>query len=249
MLNLLRMDFYRFIRHKPFYISLLAFIFFQGFATFMTFQFAPEIFIEFSDEASYFFNIAKSVPFWGVLYISFFIISFYLGECNCGFQKNYISIKNARRNMIFSKLIITQIYIVLLLICWVGTDMAARSLFTGHGALGDIGLLLQYVGLQYLVFAAYSVMFFFITLLCRNYLIALAASAAFMMNLPGMIFSAVDIIFKTNHFQKLFILNQMQILENPISRANGTTLVLAVAVYAIIFLLLSLRFKKREDLR
>src|SRR5690625_2891066 len=118
MINLLKMDFLRFVTNKMMYILLMVFMAFQLFGIFMMKQYEPSmeqggISIGSMNESEFIQLMLSQTPPWVLMYIMVFSVYFYMSEYHAGFYKNYISMHRARIYSVISKTIIQGLFTLL----------------------------------------------------------------------------------------------------------------------------------------
>lgn len=253
MINLFKMDFYRFSRNKIMYLLLLLFCAFQIFGIYMMKQYAQPVEeggVQIANlmEIDFIQYTISQPPSWMLIYIAVFTIYFYMSEWNSGFSKNYISMRQARVHSVFSKMAILALFVAIMFLTLLIADGIGRRLFWDQTDLGDPGTLIILLAGQFLLHWAFSLLILCIAMVTRNLLISLSASIVLALNVIGMVLGALENLFTDIHLTKYLLINTLVRVKDLGSTADLIHM-FGVAVAAILFLsYFAVRYKIREDL-
>src|SRR5699024_1360900 len=192
MINLLKMDFHRFIRNKIMYVLLLIFALFQAFAIFMMSQYdqpmsASGIEIGSMNASEFIQYVMSQPPSWMLMYITVFTIYFYMSEQNAGYYKNFITMKHARIKSLLSKIMIQGVFTFFMFITMLISDFSGRMLFFGNTTTGNLGYLITLLIGQFLLHWSFSILILATTVLTKKTLISFSIGIVFVLNIIGMI--------------------------------------------------------------
>lgn len=236
------------------YVLLLVFMIFQVFGIFMQKQYEQpdaqsEMLVSNMNESEFIQMILSQTPSWVLMYIAVFTVYFYMSEYNTGFYKNYISLKNARRNSVISKILMLGIFTLLMFLIMILADLIGRSLFFQNAAIGDFGYFTKLVAGQFLLHWAFSVVVLCTAMLIRNAIPSIVTGIILGLNVIGTIASALESIVSDTNLSSYLLVNTIVSSKD----LNQTADVIHVASVAIIFLLLfsilAVKYKMKEDLR
>ncbi|ETT58954.1 hypothetical protein C173_29826 [Paenibacillus sp. FSL R7-277] len=252
MINLLRMDLYRFTRNKIMYLLLLLFCAFQIFGIYMMKQYEQPVegrpLLSSLTESEFIQLVISQPPSWMLIYIAVFTIYFYMSEWNSGFHKNYISMRQARIHSVFSKMAILALFVAMLFLILLIADGIGRRLFMGQTDLGDLGMLITLLVGQFLLHWAFSLVVLCIAMMTKNLLISLSAGFVLALNVIGMVLGALENQFTGTHLTQYLLINTLVRVKDLGSTAELIH-TFGVAVAAILILsYLAVRYKIREDL-
>ncbi|ETT56302.1 MULTISPECIES: ABC transporter permease [unclassified Paenibacillus] len=252
MINLLRMDLYRFTRNKIMYLLLLLFCAFQIFGIYMMKQYEQPVegrpMLSSLTESEFIQHTISQPPSWMLIYIAVFTIYFYMSEWNSGFHKNYVSMRQARIHSVFSKMAILALFITILFLTLLIADGIGRRLFMGPTDLGELGMLITLLASQFLLHWAFSLLVLCIVMMTKNLLISLSAGFILALNVIGMVLGALENQFTGTHLTQYLLINTLVRVKDLGSTADLIH-TFGVAIAAILFLsYFAVRYKIREDL-
>ncbi|MBO0994417.1 ABC transporter permease [Bacillus sp. SD088] len=254
MINLLKMDLNRFFSNKIMYVLLVVFIAFQLFGIFMFKQYEQPveqggILISSMNESQFIQMILAQTPSWVLMYIAVFSVYFYMSEYNSGFYKNFISMNNARRNSVISKILILGIFTLIMFFVMIIADLIGRSLFFENGAIGDWGYFTKLLIGQFLLHWAFSIVVLCTAMIIKNVIPSIITGLILGLNVLGLMASAFESIISDTNLSSYLLVNTIVSIKD----FNQINDVMHVAVVAIIFFLLfsiiAVKYKMKEDLR
>lgn len=255
MINLFKMDFYRFIRNKIIFLLLLIFSAFQIFGTFMMSVYEQPI-AEGGIEvglmnASEFIQFTLSQPpTWVLMYITVFTIYFYMSEQSSGFYKNYMTMKNARIYSVLSKIFIQAIFTLFMFVALVISDFIARALFFDTSTVGDFSGFITLLLSQFLLHWSFSILILCISIITKNMLVSISIGIILVLNVPGMIISSLESLLFDSIFISDYLLVNTIIKIKDFDNLSEVIHVGSVAFICIlIFTIITIRFKLKEDLK
>ncbi|MBW4080149.1 hypothetical protein [Paenibacillus sp. S150] len=251
MLNLL--DLRRFGRNKPMIVLLLVYCLFQVFGIFMQSQYPPAevngVSVPALSEGEFMQHTLSIAPSWVLIYLTVFVVAFYMSEYNAGFYKNYISMRRARIYSVLSKIAVQALFTLLLLIAVVLSDVVGRFWFFGNSSFGGVGLFTKVLAVQFLLHWAFSVLVLCLIVIVRNMLTGVIAGIVLSFNIVGMALSALETAIGSPRISPYLLVNT---IVTPQDMGNGGDILHAVpvaAVFALLFAAIAVRRKLREDLR
>ncbi|WP_238653483.1 ABC transporter permease [Paenibacillus piscarius] len=253
MINLFKMDFYRFSRNKIMYLLLLLFCAFQIFGIYMMKQYAQPVEaggvqIANLTEIDFIQYTISQPPSWMLIYIAVFTIYFYMSEWNSGFHKNYISMRQARSHSVFSKMTILALFVAMMFLILLVADGIGRRIFFDQTDMGDLGMLITLLAGQFLLHWAFSLLILCIAMVTRNLLVSLSASIVLALNVIGMVLGALEKLLTDIHLTKYLLINTL-VRVKDLGSAADLIHMFGVATVAILFLsYFAVRYKIREDL-
>ncbi|NQX44616.1 ABC transporter permease [Paenibacillus tritici] len=252
MINLLKMDLHRFGRNRMMYLLLLLFCAFQIFGIFMMKKYEQPVegaipVSRLTESEFIQYNISQP-PSWMLIYIAVFTIYFYMSEFNSGFHKNYISMRNARLHSVCSKLIILAIFVAMMFLTMLIADGAGRRLFFDHTALGDLATLITLLIGQFLLHWAFSILILCIAMIAKNLLISLSAGFILALNVIGMVLAALEAQLTGIHLSKYLLINTLVRVKDFNSTADIVHTFGVAAAAILLFGILAVRYKLKEDL-
>ncbi|MEK3716874.1 ABC transporter permease [Paenibacillus sp. FSL R7-0333] len=253
MINLFKMDSYRFTRNKIMYLLLLLFCAFQIFGIYMMKQYAQPVEeggvqIGNLTEIDFIQYTISQPPSWMLIYIAVFTIYFYMSEWNSGFHKNYISMRQARIHSVFSKMAILALFVAMLFLTLLIADGIGRRMFFDQTDMGEPGTLITLLASQFLLHWAFSLLVLCIAMMTKNLLISLSAGFVLALNVIGMVLGALENQFTGTHLTQYLLINTLVRVKDLGSTADLIH-TFGVAVAAILILsYLAVRYKIREDL-
>jgi ABC-2 type transport system permease protein len=252
MINLFKMDLYRFTRNKIMYLLLLLFCAFQIFGIFMMKQYEQPVegrpMLSSLTESEFIQYTISQPPSWMLIYIAVFTIYFYMSEWNSGFSKNYISMRQARSHSVFSKMAILSLFVAMMFLTLLVADGIARKLLWDQTDLGEPGAFITLLAGQFLLHWAFSLLILCIAMVTRNLLVSLTASIVLALNVIGMVLEALENLFTDIHLTKYLLINTIIRVKDLGSTADLIH-TFGVAIAAILFLsYFAVRYKIREDL-
>jgi ABC-2 type transport system permease protein len=254
MLNLLRMELRRFVGNKIAPLLLLLFAGFQLFGIFMMSQYQTSMEtggLSFAamTESEFIQYMLAQPPTWMLLYLAVFTVYFYMSEFNSGFYKNYIGMRHARIHSVLVKIIVQALFTLLLFAVMLLVDLGGRQLFFGQAALGDLGGLLKLLLGQLLLHIAFSVLMLCVAMLARNTLLSLAVGIVLALNVPGMLLAVLEDALGSLRLARYLLVNTIVSVKDLGDIGDLLHLFGVAAVYLLLFGLLAVRYKMKEDLR
>lgn len=255
MINIVKMDFHRFIRNKIMYVLLLIYSAFQIFGVFMMSLYEEsmaESGIQLSSmNASEFIQLVLSQPpSWMLLYIMVFTVYFYMSELNSGYYKNYITMKHARIHSVFSKIVILAYFTLLMLGTLIISDFIGRSLFLGNSAIGDFGFFIKLLFSQFLLQWSFSILILCITMVTRKILVSIIIGFVFVLNLFGMILSSLESALLGKTYVSDYLLVNTITRVKDFNDQSELFVVLGIGLISIVaFVVIAASYKLKEDLR
>ncbi|UQZ35438.1 hypothetical protein C2I18_19060 [Paenibacillus sp. PK3_47] len=250
MINIWKMDFYRFRRNKIMYLLLLVFCAFQLFGIFMMSQYPSTSGVPLSsmNESEFIQYTISQPPSWMLIYIAVFSIYFYMSEYNAGFHKNYISMRRARIYSVLSKVLILAVFVALLFLTMLITDWIGRGLFFDNTGIGDLTYFLKLLIGQFLLHWAFSILILCITMIVKNILVSLTAGFILALNVIGMLLAMLETLVDGVHLSQYLLVNTIVRVKD----FNDTGDILHTACVAgaviLIFGYAAVRYKVKEDL-
>lgn len=254
MINLLKMDLNRFFSNKIMYVLLLVFIAFQIFGIFMLKQYAQpavqgEMLISSMNESQFIQMMLGQTPSWLLMYIAVFSVYFYITEYNSGFYKNYISMKNARRNSVLSKILILGIFTMLMFLAMLMADLIGRSLFFGHTTIGDLGYFIKLLIGQFILHWAFSIVVMCVAMIIKNVIAIIVIGIVLSLNALGMVIGALESLISDTNLSSYLLVNTITSTKD-FHHTNDVIHVAGVAViFFIVFSVIAIKYKMKEDLR
>lgn len=252
MINLFKMDLYRFTRNKIMYLLLLLFCAFQIFGIFMMKQYEQPVegrpMLSSLTESEFIQHTISQPPSWMLIYIAVFTIYFYMSEWNSGFHKNYISMRQARIYSVLSKMVILALFVAMMFLTLLIADGIGRRLFFDQTDMGDLGTLVTLLISQFLLHWAFSLLILCLAMMTKNLLVSLSASFVLALNVIGMVLAALENQLTGVHLTKYLLINTIVRVKDLGSTADLIH-TFGVAVAAILFLsYFAVRYKIKEDL-
>lgn len=253
MINLLKMDWYRFRRNKIMYLLLLIFCAFQLFGIYMMQQYAQPmeeggVQIGSLNESDFIQYTISQPPSWMLIYIAVFTVYFYMSEWSSGFHKNYISMRKARIYSVLSKIVILAVFVSMMFLTLLIADWTGRRLFLGNTDIGDLAYLMKLLIGQFLLHWAFSLLILCIAMIVRNLLFSLTAGFILALNVIGMLLAALESRIGGVHLTKYLLINTI-VRVKDFNSAADTLHTAGVGVAAVLlFGFLAVRYKIREDL-
>lgn len=254
MLNIFKMDVHRFMRNKTMYILLLLFCGFQIFGTFMLQQYSQEmeqgggVAVNRLNASEFIQYTMSQTPSWMLLYITVFVVYFYISEYQSGFGKNYMSMRRARIYTVFSKVLISAMFVGLIFLTLLVSDWIGRSLFFENTALGDLAFFFKLLIGQFLLHWAFAILILCVSVLCKNMLVSLIIGFVPALNVPGILLSALESLVNGLNISQYWLVNTLVRIKD-FNNAGEMMQTLAVAVVAMaLFAAIAVRYKIREDL-
>ncbi|WP_188733226.1 hypothetical protein [Oceanobacillus neutriphilus] len=172
-----------------------------------------------------------------------------MSEYSSGFYKNYISIKNARRNSVISKILMLGIFTLLMFFIMLIADFIGRSLFFQNPSIGDLGYFTKLLMGQILLHWAFSAVVLCAAIHIKSAIPGIVIGIVLGLNIIGTIASALESIVSDTNLSSYLLVNTIVTIMD----FNHTADVMHVAGVAIIFLLLfsivAVKYKMKEDLR
>lgn len=254
MINLFKMDFQRFKSNKIMYLLLLIYAAFQIFGIFMMKQYEQPmeqggISVSSMNASEFIQSVLSQTPSWVLMYVAVFSVYFYMSEYNSGFYKNYISMNNARMYSVLSKILILGLFVLLMLVTMIISDLIGRSIFFDNAVIGDFGFFIKLLVGQFLLHWAFSIVVLCIAMVTKNLITSLVIGVVLGLNVPGMIVGAVESLIGDLNVSSYLLVNTITSIKD----FNNVGDVIHVASVAVIFMLLfsfiAVRYKMREDLR
>jgi ABC-2 type transport system permease protein len=249
MFNMLRMDFHRFRRNKPMLVLLALFFVLHLFGIFMMREYQESLDIGSMDGTQFFQSTLSQAPSWVLLYLTVFTVHFYSSEYNSGFYKNYMSMPNARRNSVFSKIIILGLFTCLMMAVVIVSGFVGRIVFFNTASVGDPGDFMKALLGQLLLHWAFAVVILCIATLTRNLVASLVTGFVVALNSAGMLLGAVETLADGVHLSQYLLVNTIVTLKDYSSSSEFLHSVLVAVVFMAVFTFVTVRFKMREDLR
>ncbi|MFS0722441.1 hypothetical protein [Paenibacillus sp. 1P07SE] len=253
MLNLLRMDLRRFVRNRLTLILLLVYCVFHMFAIFMMSQYptAPVqgMAIDEMTEGQFLQYITSSAPSWVLIYLSVFTVYFYMSEYQAGFYKNYMSMRRARVYSVLAKLAVQGVFTMLLLAAVVFSDMASRWWFFNNTEFGELGLFLRVLGVQFVLHWGFTALVLCLTILVRSLLTAVIAGIVLSFNLIGMGLAVLESLAGLPHISSYLLVNSIVTYSDYSDNGHALHGIAVGVVALVLFTVVSIRLKMKEDLR
>ncbi|MNB83501.1 ABC-2 family transporter protein [compost metagenome] len=253
MLNILKMDFYRFVRNRIMYLLLLVFCAFQIFGIFMTKQYAQEmenggISVSSLNESDFIQYTISQPPSWMLIYIAVFSIFFYTSEFNSGFHKNYIPMHRARVHSVCSKILVLAAFVAMLFLTMLIADWIGRTLFFDNTSLGDPVYLIKLLISQFMLHWAFSILILYIVMVVKNLLVSLTAGFVLALNVIGMALSALESLVNGLHLSQYLLINTIVRVKDFNNAADILHTAAVAVIVILVFSFLAVRYKLREDL-
>lgn len=254
MLNLLKMDAYRFIRNKTMYMLLLLFCAFQIFGIFMMGQYSQEmeagggVAVGSLDASEFIQYTLSQPPSWMLLYITVFVVYFYMSEYQSGFGKNYMSMRRARIYTILAKIWISALFVGLLFLTMLVSDWIGRGLFFDNTAWGDAGYFVKLLIGQFLLHWAFAILMLCITVLCKNLLAGVIIGFVLALNIPGMLLGALESLVNGVNISQYWLVNTLVAVKDFNDAGEFAQTLLVAFVFIVLFAAIAVRHKIREDL-
>ncbi|AIQ51273.1 ABC transporter permease [Paenibacillus sp. FSL R7-0331] len=253
MLNILKMDFYRFVRNRIMYLLLLVFCAFQIFGIFMTKQYAQEmenggISVSSLNESDFIQYTISQPPSWMLVYIAVFSIFFYTSEFSSGFHKNYIPMHRARIHSVCSKIMVLAAFVAMLFLTMLIADWIGRTLFFENTSLGDPVYLMKLLISQFMLHWAFSILILYIVMVVKNLLVSLTAGFVLALNVAGMALSALESLVQGLHLSKYLLINTIVRVKDFNNAADILHTAAVAVIVILVFSFLAVRYKLREDL-
>lgn len=254
IINILRMDFYRFKKNKIMWLLLIIFSVFQLFGIFMMRQYESSmqdggIPIRSMNESQFIQYTLTQPPSWMLLYIMIFSVYFYMSEYQSGFYKNYISIKGARLHSVISKILILALFTLLMFITMIISDLVGRVVFFNLTSIGDWAYFIKLLTGQFLLHWAFSILILYISMIARNMLISLTAGLILTLNVIGMMLAGLETLMDQIHLSQYLLVNTIGSFKD-LNNTQDLIHIFSVAMISIlIFTYAAVRFKLKEDLR
>lgn len=236
------------------YLLLLIYAAFQIFGIFMMKQYEQPmeqggISVSSMNASEFIQSVLSQTPSWVLMYVAVFSVYFYMSEYNSGFYKNYISMNNARMYSVLSKILILGLFVLLMLVTMIISDLIGRSIFFDNAVIGDFGFFIKLLVGQFLLHWAFSIVVLCIAMVTKNLITSLVIGVVLGLNVPGMIVGAVESLIGDLNVSSYLLVNTITSIKD----FNNVGDVIHVASVAVIFMLLfsfiAVRYKMREDLR
>ncbi|MEK3683283.1 ABC transporter permease [Paenibacillus sp. FSL R10-2736] len=252
MINLLKMDLYRFRRNRMMYLLLLLFCAFQIFGIYMMKQYEQPleggIPVSTLTESEFIQYTISQPPSWMLIYIAVFTIYFYMSEFNSGFHKNYISMRKARIYSVLSKIVILALFVAMLFLTMLIADWIGRKLFFEHTDMGDLATIIKLLISQFLLHWAFAMLILCIAMIAKNLLISLSAGFILALNVIGMVLGALESQMDGVRLTKYLLINTIVRVKDFNSPADMVHTFGVAAAVILLFGILAVRYKIREDL-
>jgi len=254
MINVFRMDWYRFKWNKIMYILLLVFCLFEIFGIFMMDHYGQQMEgsgVQFDAmNASEFIQYTLSqTPSWVMFYILIFTVYFYMSEYNSGFYKNYITMKNARVHSVLSKILIQGVFTVLIFMVLVISDLIGRGIFFDNLLIGDVGYFAKVLIGQFALHWAFSILILCIAIMTRSMLASLIIGMILVLNVLGMVIGAIETLISGIHVSKYWLVNTITTILD-FNNIRDLVHISSVAMISILlFSIIAINYKLKEDLR
>ncbi|ASA23263.1 ABC transporter permease [Paenibacillus donghaensis] len=253
MINLLRMDLYRFKKNRIMALLLLIFCAFQIFGIFMMRQYESTlqdigIPVRAMNESQFMQHVLSQSPSWMLMYIMVFSVYFYLSEHQSGFYKNYISMNNARTHSTVSKILILALFTGLMFVTLFVADLAGRAMFFDQASIGDWGYLLKMLIGQFLLHWAFAILMLCISMITRHVIVSITAGLILALNVVGMLLAGLESLMSKVQLSQYLLVNTIM-SSKDLNHSGDLIHVGGVAVFSILlFSWVAVRFKQREDL-
>lgn len=236
------------------YVFLLVFIAFQMFGIFMLKQYeqpveAGEILIRRMNESEFIQMMLAQTPSWILMYIAVFSVYFYMSEYNSGFYKNYISMNNARRNSVLSKILILGIFTLFMFIVMLIADLIGRSLFFQQAAIGDSGYFVKLLIGQFLLHWAFAIVVLCAVMMIKQAIPSIVIGIILSLNVFGMVAGALESLVSDTNLSAYLLVNTIVDIKD-FDQINDVVHVVSVAIiFLFVFSIIAVRYKRKEDLR
>lgn len=253
MINLLKMDFHRFITNKMMYILLIVFSAFQIFGIFMIKQYEEPveqggILTSAMNESEFIQLMLAQTPSWVLMYIAVFSVYFYMSEYNSGFYKNYISMKNARIHSVVSKIIILALFTLLMFITLIISDLIGRTIFFNQANIGDIRYFITLLIGQILLHWAFSIVVLYLTIAIKRMIPSIIIGIVLVLNVIGMVVGVLESLASNVNLSSYLLVNTI-VNSKDFNKVNDVIHVVSVAIsFILLFSFLAIRHKMKEDL-
>lgn len=236
------------------YILLLVFLAFQIFGIFMIKQYEEptsqgEILLSSMNESQFIQNMLAQTPSWVLIYIMVFSVYFYISEYNAGFYKNYISMKNARRNSVISKILILGIFTLLMFFVMLIADLLGRALFFQNTAIGDIGYFAKLMIGQFLLHWAFAVIILFAAMLIKNIIPSIVVGFIIGLNVLGMLAGALESLIGDTNLTSYLLVNTIVDIKDFNQTSDFIHVIGVAVIFLLCFSIIAVTYKMKEDLR
>ncbi|GGD72869.1 ABC transporter permease [Paenibacillus nasutitermitis] len=254
VINILKMDFHRFKTNKMLYVLLLIFFAFQTFGIYMLKKYEQPgesggMPISSMNESQFIQVMMSQTPLWMLIYIAVFSVYFYMSEHNSGFYKNYISMKNARKYSVISKILISGLFTLLMFIVMIVADMIGRSIFFNNVTIGDSIYFAKLLIGQFLLHWAFSIVILCISIISKSLIASIVIGFVLSLNVFGMIVTVLESIIDDVHLSSFLIVNTI-LSARDFDNINDLVHVASVSiVFILIFSFIAIRYKIKEDLK
>ncbi|XID95600.1 hypothetical protein ACF3MZ_14240 [Paenibacillaceae bacterium WGS1546] len=254
MINILKMDLYRFVTSKVAIILLLVFALFQLFGIFMMNQYEDPmanggIVLSAMNESQFIQMILAQPPSWVMLYILVFAVYFYMSEYNAGFYKNYITMAKARAYSVISKLVMQAIFTLAMFLTMIAVDLMGRGIFFGNTSIGDPGYFAKLLIGQFLLHWAFSVLILCIAMMTRSILASVGIGAFLALNVIGMGLSALESLVSSLDVAKYWLVNVIVTIVDFHNTGIFMQVLSVALVSLLLFAMIAIRYKIKEDLK
>lgn len=249
------MDFRRFISNKMMYVLLMVFSAFQIFGIFMINQYEEPtehggLLTSAMNESQFIQSMLAQTPSWVMIYIAVFTVYFYMSEYNSGFYKNYITLSRARINSVLSKILIQGVFTLFIFVVFILSDLIGRTIFFEQATIGDIGYFVKLLIGQIVLHWSFSIMILCITIIMRNIIASIVISIALVLNVFGMVLGVLESLITDLNLTSYLLVNTITNRTIDFNNLGDFIHVFSVAIIVmLVFSLIALNYKIREDLR
>ena len=253
MINILKMEFSRFFTNKMMYILIFIYAAFQVFGTFMFTQFEAVTpfngrLVEDLDQGQFMQMVLAQSPSWVMLYIGIFTVSFYMSEYSNGFYKNYIATERARIHSVTSKILVLGLFTLIMFSSMLLADYISRAIFFGNTNIGDIQSFIKIVLGQFLLHWAFVVVMLCITILVRRLIAGIIIAVVLGLNVLGSLVRALESLIHDGDFASYLLVNSIMTIRDFNEPGELIHVLIVAAIYFIVFAIIAIRFKIKEDL-
>lgn len=223
---------------------------FQIFGTFMQKQYEqPELPVSSLNGSAYIQIVLAQAPLWILIYIAVFTVYFYMSEYNSGFYKNYLSLPNARRNTVFSKIIILGLFTGLMFISLMIADLIGRGLFFNNTSIGDWGYFSRLIMGQFLLHWAAAVLVLCMTIMIKNTITCIIIGILLSLNVFGMIIGSIEALISDTDLASYLLINTAMTIKDFAKLSDVSHVIAVGLVYLLGFGAVAFFYKQREDLK
>lgn len=277
MWNVIKMDLYRMVRMKSFYVVLLILMFFFGSSIYLAI--GQESFLEANPEeqqkvedmasSNERVDIGMSVSTdvsaeegtmvdWlkmnisaGLMFllVTIFLVVFVCSEYSAGFLKNTVSQINNRAYLYIGKLVVSFVFIV------VGYVAAVLSIILGSLIaiqtvnIGDWKDILMYCGMTLLIQWALSAIIIFFCTLTRSTAFSMVIGICISLNMFALVYMLIDKIAPSLHAFEYSLVNQLAQVPTVMAGATLSKPILLALVYAIVFSIANCALLNKIDVK